>query len=157
MAKHRSSYYVRLQEADQPRRGDYDGRGQLTERGLFEFIDFMLDVCLEQVDYMIQSLDPLRLRERLDVIVRTDPQVIEADIRPEAAEALHALIRRGYVRHADFESDLGLEGRAAAMQLAGLMQLGLVSGGVPGAGHISPRLPGWFAQKLFPDLYARFS
>lgn len=38
----REGYYVALASADQPRRGDLDGRGQLTQAGLVSFVEFLL-------------------------------------------------------------------------------------------------------------------
>lgn len=42
----REGYYASLANADQPRRGDLDGRGQLTQAGLVGFIEFMLNVLM---------------------------------------------------------------------------------------------------------------
>ena len=38
--------------ADQQRRGDLDGRGNLSQAALIEFCQFFLSVCVDQVDYM---------------------------------------------------------------------------------------------------------
>lgn len=54
-----------LAMADRPREGDLDGRGQMSQRHYFAFIEFMLDVCHDQVDYMIAALDRKRMHERL--------------------------------------------------------------------------------------------
>ncbi|WP_454865508.1 Fic family protein [Pseudomonas hormoni] len=48
LARRRDDYYAKLRAADQPRRGDLDGRGQLTQAGLINFVRFMLEVCKEQ-------------------------------------------------------------------------------------------------------------
>jgi len=45
-------YKQLLQAADEPRRGDLDGRGSLTEAGLSEFCAFFLDVCTDQIESM---------------------------------------------------------------------------------------------------------
>jgi Fic family protein len=42
-------YYLSLAQADQPRRGDMDGRGNLSRSGLVSYLDFMLDSCLEEI------------------------------------------------------------------------------------------------------------
>ncbi|MBD8089005.1 Fic family protein [Pseudomonas fluorescens] len=42
----REGYYASLANADQPRRGDLDGRGQLSQAGLVGFIEFMLGVLM---------------------------------------------------------------------------------------------------------------
>ncbi|MFO1259271.1 MAG: hypothetical protein U1E78_12805, partial [Gammaproteobacteria bacterium] len=49
LARAHRQYKALLMEADQPRQGDYDGRGALTQRGLNEFCIFFIKCCLEQV------------------------------------------------------------------------------------------------------------
>lgn len=156
LARKQGEYYARLHDADQPRQGDLDGRGQLTQRGLLEFIDFMLDTCLDQVSYMTQSLDTHNLRARLESIVLTDSRMQEAGIRIEAARALHILITQGRVSRGDFKVFLGLGDRLATTQLTELVKLGVVDSLTPRAREVYPGLPGWFAQQIFPDLYRRF-
>lgn len=48
LAQSRNRYKTLLANADSPRRGDSDGRGQLTEHGLLEFCDYMLDTAITQ-------------------------------------------------------------------------------------------------------------
>lgn len=45
-------YYSCLADADSPRRGDLVGRGNLSEQGLLAWIDYVLDVCFDQVRFM---------------------------------------------------------------------------------------------------------
>ena len=156
LARQQSEYYARLQQADQPRQGDLDGRGQLSQRGLFAFMDFMLDACLDQVGYMTEALATHDLRTRLEAMVLTEPRLREAGIRVEAARALHVLIMQGRVSRADFKVFLGLGDRLATSQLAALVQLGVVESPTPRARELFPGFPGWFAQGVFPDLYRRF-
>ena len=156
LARAQSDYYLRLENADQPRMGDLDGRGQLTQRGLFEFLEFMLDTGLDQVQYMIQALGTQTLRDRLENLVLTDPVLKETGIRPEAARALHILLMQGVVSRSDFKVYLGLGDRMATDQLSRLTRLGLVESPTPKARELSPGLPAWFAQQVFPDLHRRF-
>lgn len=157
LARRQSDYYARLHNADQPRQGDLDGRGQLSQRGLFEFIDFMLDTCLDQVAYMLNALATHGLRERLEIIVQSHPNMKAAGIRIEAARALHILLTQGKVSRADFKIFLGLGDRLATAQLTELIKLGVVESTTPRAREIHPGLPGWFAQQVFPDLHRRFN
>lgn len=64
LARARQTYYARLHEADQPRQNDYDGRGNLTERGLSRFCLFFLETMLDQVTFMggLLKLPDLRTR-----------------------------------------------------------------------------------------------
>lgn len=156
LARRQSEYYGRLANADAPRRGDLDGRGQLSQSALLEFIEFMLDVCLDQVQYMKSALQLTPLRDRLDRLIGLNPNLSAAGIRPEAAAALHALLAMGTMPRNDFKTFLGLGERLAIDQLQRLIRVGLVESPTPKSRHIYPGLPVWFAQDLFPDLHRRF-
>ncbi|MGH8353725.1 MAG: Fic family protein, partial [Pseudomonas sp.] len=157
LARQQALYYARLANADQPRRGDLDGRGQLTQAGLFEFIQFMLETCLDQMHYIADALALPQLRQRLERIVALEPRIGAAGIKPEAARALHILISQGSVTRSDFKVYLGLGERVAIEQLKKLIELGLVESPTPKARDLYPGLPVWFAQLLFPDLHRRFT
>jgi Fic family protein len=66
LARARQIYFARLHEADQPRRNDYDGRGNLSERGLSEFCLFFLETILDQVTFMGGLLKLPDLRTRIE-------------------------------------------------------------------------------------------
>lgn len=157
LARQQSEYYERLRHADQPRQGDLDGRGQLTQRGLFEFIHFMLDTCIDQVNYMTQALSTHTLRERLEMLMLTEPKFKAAGVRPEAARALHILLTQGSVSRSDFKTYLGVGDRLATAQLTALINLGVVESATSRSRALLPGLPAWFAQQVFPDLHRRFS
>lgn len=156
LARHRSEYYDRLANADAPRRGDLDGRGQLSRAALSEFIGFMLDMCLDQVRYMTDALSIAALRDRLAQLIGLNPVLREARVRPESARALHLLLTHGSVSRADFKAALGLGERVAISELQLLVRLGLVESPTPRSREVYPGLPVWFAQELFPDLHRRF-
>ena len=66
LARARTLYFERLQEADRGRENDLDGRGNLTERGLFRFCQFFLETMLDQVRFMGGVLDLTDLRTRVE-------------------------------------------------------------------------------------------
>lgn len=156
LARKQDEYYARLKSADQPRRGDLDGRGQLTQAGLVEFVRFMLGVCIDQIHYTRDALSMTALRDRLETIVRYERRFTEAGVKPEAARALHLLIIQGEVSRADFKVYLGLHDKTAANQLKELIQLGVVEAPSPKSRELFPAFPVWFAQLVFPDLHRRF-
>ncbi|KAE9647356.1 Fic family protein [Pseudomonas sp. PB106] len=155
LARQQDTYYARLANADKSRRGDLDGRGQLTQAGLFEFVGFMLETCLDQMRYTEQALNVSNMRERLHTIFAWDERVKRAGLKPESARALHILLTQGVLSRADFKIFTGLSDRVATDQLRSLVQLGLVESATPKARDLYPGLPVWFAQLLFPDLHQR--
>jgi len=66
LARIRKLYYERLQDADRKRENDYDGRGNLTERGLARFCVFFLETILDQVEFMGGLLNLADLRTRIE-------------------------------------------------------------------------------------------
>lgn len=156
LARKQDEYYARLKAADQPRRGDLDGRGQLTQAGLIEFVRFMLGVCKDQIEYTRDALSMPALRDRLETIVRYERKFTDAGVKPEAARALHLLIIQGEVSRADFKVYLGLHDKTATNQLKELIQLGVVEAPSPKSRELYPAFPVWFAQLVFPDLHRRF-
>lgn len=156
LARKQNEYYGRLKAADQSRRGDLDGRGQLTQAGLIEFVRFMLGVCKDQMEYTRNALRLPALRERLETIVRFESRFTAAGVKPEAARALHLLIIQGEVSRADFKVYFGLHDKTATNQLKELIQLGVVEAPSPKSRELYPGFPVWFAQLVFPDLHRRF-
>lgn len=157
LARRHDDYYRALSMADRPREGEYDGRGQLSQKHYFGFIEFMLDVCHDQVDYMTKALDRDKLRERVVRAFKTNERLIDEGIRPESAPAVLALLLQGSLPRNEFKTFTGLTSRAAIDELSRLVRAGIVVSPTPKSRTVEPGLPAWFAQDLFPDLHRRFS
>ncbi len=67
LARRVGDYKAYLQAADEPRRGDLDGRGNLTMAGLIDFCKFFLTTCVDQVDFMAGLLEPEELLRRMEI------------------------------------------------------------------------------------------
>jgi len=74
LARRSSDYKRLLMAADEPRRGDLDGRGALSHSALVEFCVFFLESCLDQVRYMRELLDPGELLRRMELYVRDEEE-----------------------------------------------------------------------------------
>lgn len=156
LARKQDEYYGQLRAADQPRRGDLDGRGQLTQAGLIGFVEFMLQVCIDQMDYVEQSMDLVSLRHRLERVIGLEPRFVQAGVKQEMAKVVHILLTQGEVLRADFKVFSGLHDRVASDQLKKLIDLGVVEAPSIKSRSVFPGLPVWFAQMIFPDLHRRF-
>ncbi|VVQ04592.1 hypothetical protein PS934_02881 [Pseudomonas fluorescens] len=156
LARRHQDYYSALIMADRAREGDLDGRAQLSQRRYFEFIEFMLQVCHDQVDYMIAAVDPSRLRERVIRAFRYNERLLQQGIRPESAPAIIALITQGSLPRNEIKTFTGLTPRPAIDELSRLVKVGLVESRTPKSRVVTPGLPAWFAQDVFPDLHRRF-
>ena len=67
LARRVADYKADLQAADEPRRGDLDGRGNLTMAGLIGFCKFFLTTCVDQIDFMAGLLEPQELLRRMEI------------------------------------------------------------------------------------------
>lgn len=156
LARRQDEYYQKLSGADQRRRGDLDGRGQLSERGLCDFIEFMLDVCIDQMQYMEEMINLASLRSRIDIALLVCREFQAAGVKAECARALHILLTQGEVARSDLKVFTGLGDRLATDQLSKLIQLKVVEAPSPKSRVLHPGLPIWFADAVFPDLHRRF-
>lgn len=69
LARRVEDYKALLQNADEPRRNDWDGRGTLSEEALVAFCRFFLDVSIDQVAFMASLLDPAEFLNRVRIWV----------------------------------------------------------------------------------------
>ncbi|APU32934.1 cell filamentation protein Fic [Ectopseudomonas alcaliphila JAB1] len=156
LARRQTEYYAAMANADRPREGDLDGRGQLSLKHYLGFIRFMLDVCLDQIDYMTEAVDPANMRVRIERLFKHHERISAAKIRPGSAAAVHALLSMGTMPRATVKTFLGLSERLAIEELKRLIELGIVLSPTPKSRDVEPGLPVWFAQEIFPDLHRRF-
>lgn len=72
LARNSGDYKRLLMAADEPRRNDLDGRGALSQDALIDFCRYFLEVCLDQICYMRELLDPSELQRRMELYVRDE-------------------------------------------------------------------------------------
>ena len=65
LARDAQEYKRHLAECDLHRRNDLDGRGTLSEEALASFTKYFLTICIDQVTFMEDLVQPNRLRARI--------------------------------------------------------------------------------------------
>jgi hypothetical protein len=111
LARNVSEYKARLADADSWREGDTDGRGSLSQRGLIEFCEFFLKVCIDQVRFMTQILEPSGL---LDRVRRYCAEQVERKVMPKGSfEVLREVILLGALPRAKVTEVTGYKERQA--------------------------------------------
>lgn len=65
LARDTANYKHNLAAADEQRRGDLDGRGNLSEVRLASFTRFFLTTCLDQINFMRGLFEPEALTDRI--------------------------------------------------------------------------------------------
>ena len=146
-------YYARLADADLPRRGDLDGRGNLSEQGLVAWIDYVLDVCLDQVKFMDGLLDISAMERRIAACLTFEEQSQRSGVRREALRPLHYLfLTGGELERGEFKVMTGLGERTAVSALSALIRRGLLKSDTP-QGKVRFALPLHALRFYFPSLW----
>lgn len=148
LAKTQQEYKLRLAEADLPRMGDLDGRGNLSETKLAAFCEYALHTANDQVRFMsgIFALDTIEQR------VRHYFTHLRTDLRPESAYLyLEALTRGGFER-GEAQRLTGLAERTARDTLSTLIKEGFLLSDTP-KGRVRPAFPRHALGALLPNLY----
>ena len=143
----RQEYKQMMDYADSPRQGDLDGRGNLSQKALIEFIHWFLRVCLDQVNFMTGLFEFDHLAGRLKVYVE------RLGLKPEAFHILERVLLQGEMPRGEAERITGLKERGARMVLAGLVEHGILGSATP-KGPVSLRFPNETVEILFPRLFA---
>ncbi|MDE2260899.1 MAG: Fic family protein [Gammaproteobacteria bacterium] len=143
----RGEYKSMMDRADTPRQGDLDGRGNLSQRALTDFVQWFLQVALDQVQFMTSLFDLDTLAQRLRRYVQRSDE-----LRPEAARLLEEALIRGEFQRGEIARITGLPERTARRVLTDLTAVGLLDSDTP-KGAVTLRFPAETLDVLFPRLF----
>ena len=151
LARNRDTYYAKLHAADEHRQGDLDGRGNLSEKMLWEWCEWFISIAEDQVNFMTRmlSLDEMKARISALIIFRSQ---FDKGIREEAIVPLFHMFLAGPTPRGEFQQMTGLGERTARSLLSKLIDAGLVTS----EGHTAPveiAFPLDALQFLLPELY----
>ena len=145
--KSRTEYKQMMDLADTPRQGDLDGRGNLSQRALIEFVTWFLRICLDQVAFMSDLFELDTLAKRLRTHVERSEK-----LRPEAARLLEEALIRGQFERGEIARITGLPERTARRVFNEVIASGLLASETP-KGPVSLRFPTDAQETLFPRLF----
>ncbi len=152
-ARTQARYKALLQAADEHRRGDLDGRGNLTQTGLVDWVHYVLDVCIDQVEFMTRQLSVQGMRERIQAALAFEVAAVKSGVREEALMPLHYLFAtQSELGRADFKAMTGLGERVATATIAALLQRGFVATHTP-YGALRFAVPRHALRFYFPALW----
>lgn len=151
LARQKDTYYSKLEFADQPRYNDYDGRGNLTDKGLADFCIFFLETILDQVEFMSGLLNLSTLRERVQKSFQLNVFHLKTH-NENVMKVVRVLIDEGEIPRGKVKEIAGCKGTVAAE----IIRTGLDSELFESRGPRSP-LQISFPEKVldyyFPSLY----
>lgn len=152
-ARTEDQYKALLQAADEHRRGDLDGRGNLTHAGLVDWIAYCLDMCTDQVRFMAGRLDVRGMRDRIEAALTYEESALKTGVRKEAVTALHYLFAgQPELARAEFKAMTGLGDRVATQTLSALLQQGYLATDSP-YGKVRFAVPHHALRFYFPALW----
>jgi Fic family protein len=150
LARNVGRYKALLMAADEPRHGDLDGRGNLSQAALIEFCQFFLTVCVDQVNYMRSILEPSELLRRMEIYVEEE---VRASRLPKGSfPLLREALLAGEFERGQAPALTGYKERMARTVLSRLLELGLLIS----AGSKAPVRLGFpitVVERWFPALY----
>lgn len=121
LARNVERYKALLQAADEPRRGDLDGRGSLSEAALVDFNRFFLEQALDQVSFMANLIEVDRLQARILLHMREEAALGRLDSGAEAV--VRALFQSGELPRSEVDQLLGTSPRTRTRILKTLFDL----------------------------------
>jgi Fic family protein len=150
LARNEKAYKATLDATDSKRLHDFDGRGYLSEEKLGAFCDFILGICLDQIDLMSKLLELDDLNRRMAAYCRLQE---EADALPRGGHLITGeVLRRGSLKRGDIARLAGVSPRTAQGITAGLLKAGLLES--PSAkGLLFIAFPANACAAFFPELY----
>jgi hypothetical protein len=120
---------------------------------LVAWVDYVLDVCLDQVTFMSALLDFEAMKSRLEACLVFEATVLKNGVRHESLSALHYLFLSGEsLGRGDFKAMLGISDRGATDALGALVKRGLLKSDSP-QGKVRFGLPQHALRFLFPRLW----
>lgn len=150
LSRNIDDYKKFLALADSPRWNDLDGRGNLTTKGLIEFCDFFINICLDQIRFMSSLIEPNKILNRMEIYV--EEQVRLGNLLPNSFLLLKQLWLEGEIAKNRVPQIVGYKERQARNLQNKLIESGLV---VADAIRSPLRLsfPIEVAERYFPSLF----
>ena len=150
LARNEQAYKHHLAACDLPRRNDLDGRGSLSEEALVEFTHFFLKVCLDQVSFMRELMEPNKLRTRILVWAEEEMRL---DALPAKSDAiLEAILFRGEIPRGEVAALLGTTDRHARRLTSALLTADVLTSDGPRA-PLRLAFPAKLASRWMPGLF----
>ena len=151
LARWRQRYFACLEAADQGRRGDLDGRGNLSDAALADFCVFFLETMLDQIQFMSGLLGLPTLRTRVERYFQFQALHLER-YREEIMSVARALVDEGEFPRARVQE---ITGKAATVSVE-IIKLGLDQGyfETPSPkGPLRVAFPAKIHEFYFPQLF----
>jgi Fic family protein len=150
LARNVEAYKSHLAACDLQRRNDLDGRGNLSEETLASFTRFFLEICLDQVKFMEDLVQPDLLRTR--ILLWAEEETRLDKLPTKAGAVIEAVLYRGELPRGDVAGVLGLTSRHARRIVSALLDRGVLASKGP-RDPLTLAFPAALASRWMPGLF----
>lgn len=150
LARNIELYKEHLANCDLTRRNDLDGRGNLSEEMLAEFIKFFLTTCIDQVDFMEKLMQPNLLRTRILLWAREE--IAMEKLPSQTFQILEAILYRGEISRGEMAEILNVTARHARRLTATLIEKGILISDSPKS-SLKLAFPATLSDRWMPGLF----
>ncbi len=153
LARERQTYFQQLSAADQTRRNDYDGRGNLSDRALSGFCLFILRTMLDQIEFMSHLFQFDVLAKRIEAYLQIERVDLPSKKRERLAKLLKAALIEGELERGRAGEILGMSESGARTIIRLALQEGLLDSPTE-KGPLSLVFSSKTLESYFPKLYS---
>lgn len=147
-AKSHPDYKTNLAGADLLRQGDYDGRGNLSEKKLVDWCVYSMNTAKDQANFMTEIFGLNTLRKRVEHYFKT----VRVDLKPESAKLFMHAMTEGEFERMEAGRVTGMPERTARQVLTALVQEKFLISDTP-KGRVRAGFPLKSLEYIFPNLY----
>jgi len=152
LARRTSDYKALLSNCDQKRRNDLDGRGNLSEEELAKFIEFFLEVCLDQINFMEELMQPKQLHSR--ILTWASEEIKSDNLPKKALQLLKTVLYQGELPRNEIADCLDVTDRQARRIRSSLEDIGVLVSSSPKSPlklAFPAKLASYWMPGLFPE------
>lgn len=154
LARSNSEYKSHLANADMQRYGDYDGRGNLSNKMLVKFCEYFLETAIDQVSYMYDVLDVTNMLDRIEKFAEL--MTVRKKMRPQAKYVLIDVFLKGKIPKTEAMRLTNTSDKTLKLILDPLIEMGLLRAVKEGRVVMYyVRYSISYSPILFPGLYPR--
>ncbi|WP_286839930.1 Fic family protein [Spongiibacter sp.] len=157
LARNSVAYKAALAKADFGRMGDHDGRGNLSEKQLIAFCEFMMKTAIDQVDYITGVLELGGMLKRIEAYFQRRNQGLipgMRSIKPQASKLVERAFLLGEFKRSECAEITGLGTSVTRKLVQQLKEEGLLtetSSRSPLYWAIPEHAEGFYLPGLSPD------
>ena len=143
----KGEYKLFMDSADSQRRGDRDGRGNLSEAALAEFSEWFMSVMLDQIRFSKAVFRLDKLQERYKDLL------VDQKFDAKSIDLVASVFKFGALERGDVPKAMRVPDRTARFAVKKLTDVGFLKSDTP-RGPLRIAFPLSFRERLFPNLFA---